>query len=188
MLTRLRDMRIRQQLKKEISADSKDWENIYLGSGGAERNFDRLSRKSRTGKVAGQASVGNCRSREQRSAGRAFRFDRRRSRPDRRDLFHDERRRHARRDEVAVRQLLHRQRRARDGWSAFRRPKSHPRGWGSYPRILGRYVRDEKLMSLETAIHKMTGMPATKVGLKQTRIAARRIVCRHHDLRSEDRD
>src|SRR6185295_13423310 len=35
MLSRLRDMRIRQQLKKEIPADSKDWENIYLGSGGA---------------------------------------------------------------------------------------------------------------------------------------------------------
>ena len=44
--------------------------------------------------------------------------------------------------------------------------KSHPRGWGSYPRILGRYVRDEKLLSLETAIHKMTGAPAARVGLK----------------------
>jgi len=43
---------------------------------------------------------------------------------------------------------------------------SHPRGWGSYPRILGRYVRDEKLLSLEAAIHKMTGGPATRVGLK----------------------
>jgi len=35
MLSRLRDQRIRQQLKKEIVTDSKDWENIYLGSGGA---------------------------------------------------------------------------------------------------------------------------------------------------------
>jgi len=35
MIARLKDMRIRQQLKKEISADPKDWENIYLGSGGA---------------------------------------------------------------------------------------------------------------------------------------------------------
>jgi hypothetical protein len=45
--------------------------------------------------------------------------------------------------------------------------KSHPRGWGTYPRILGRYVRDEKLMPLEFAIHKMTGLPASNVGLKQ---------------------
>jgi N-acyl-D-amino-acid deacylase len=44
--------------------------------------------------------------------------------------------------------------------------KSHPRGWGSYPRILGHYVRNEKLLSLEKAIHKMTGKPAARVGLR----------------------
>jgi N-acyl-D-aspartate/D-glutamate deacylase len=44
--------------------------------------------------------------------------------------------------------------------------KSHPRGWGTYPRILGKYVRDEKLMALEFAIRKMTGLPASNVGLK----------------------
>jgi N-acyl-D-amino-acid deacylase len=44
--------------------------------------------------------------------------------------------------------------------------KSHPRGWGSYPRILGRYVRDEHLLSLEAAIQKMTGAPAARVGLR----------------------
>ena len=35
MLKRLSDMRIRQHLKEEITTDVKDWENIYLGSGGA---------------------------------------------------------------------------------------------------------------------------------------------------------
>jgi N-acyl-D-aspartate/D-glutamate deacylase len=45
--------------------------------------------------------------------------------------------------------------------------KSHPRGWGTYPRILGRYVRDQRLMPLEFAVHKMTGLPAANVGLKQ---------------------
>jgi len=45
--------------------------------------------------------------------------------------------------------------------------KSHPRGWGSYPRILGKYVRDEHLLPLELAIRKMTGLPAENVGLKQ---------------------
>jgi N-acyl-D-aspartate/D-glutamate deacylase len=44
--------------------------------------------------------------------------------------------------------------------------KSHPRGWGTYPRILGRYVRDEKILSLESAIQKMTGGPAARVGLR----------------------
>jgi N-acyl-D-aspartate/D-glutamate deacylase len=44
--------------------------------------------------------------------------------------------------------------------------KSHPRGWGSYPRILGRYVRGERLLLLEAAIHKMTAAPAARVGLR----------------------
>ena len=47
------------------------------------------------------------------------------------------------------------------------RAKSHPRGWGSYPRILGRYVRDEHQLTLEQAINKMTGMPAKRVGLRE---------------------
>jgi dihydroorotase/N-acyl-D-amino-acid deacylase len=42
--------------------------------------------------------------------------------------------------------------------------KSHPRGWGSFPRILGKYVRDERLLTLEEAIRKMTSRPATRVG------------------------
>jgi len=40
----------------------------------------------------------------------------------------------------------------------------HPRGRGSYPRVLGRYVREQGLMSLEAAIHKMTGLPAMHMG------------------------
>jgi dihydroorotase/N-acyl-D-amino-acid deacylase len=43
--------------------------------------------------------------------------------------------------------------------------KSHPRGWGSFPRILGKFVRDEHLLTTEDAIRKMTSRPATRVGL-----------------------
>src|SRR5215510_14289554 len=43
--------------------------------------------------------------------------------------------------------------------------KSHPRAWGSFPRILGRYVRDENLLSLEEAIRKMTSKAAARVHL-----------------------
>lgn len=41
----------------------------------------------------------------------------------------------------------------------------HPRAYGTFPRVLGRYVRDRKVLSLETAIHKMTGMSAARLGL-----------------------
>jgi len=44
--------------------------------------------------------------------------------------------------------------------------KPHPRFYGTYPRILGRYVRDEGLLRLEEAIRKMTSFPAQRFGLK----------------------
>ena len=43
--------------------------------------------------------------------------------------------------------------------------KSHPRAWGSFPRILGHYVRDEQLVPLEEAVRKMTSKAATRVHL-----------------------
>jgi N-acyl-D-aspartate/D-glutamate deacylase len=42
----------------------------------------------------------------------------------------------------------------------------HPRGFGSFTRILGKYVREDKIMSLETAIYKMTGQTANYLGIK----------------------
>ena len=43
---------------------------------------------------------------------------------------------------------------------------AHPRGAGSFPRVLGHYVREEKALSLALAIHKMTGLPAQQLRLK----------------------
>ena len=43
--------------------------------------------------------------------------------------------------------------------------KPHPRFYGTFPRILGRYVREEGLLPIETAIHKMTGASAAALGL-----------------------
>lgn len=50
--------------------------------------------------------------------------------------------------------------------STFVGTKPSPRTYGSYPRILGQFVRDEALFSLETAIAKMTSMPADRLGLR----------------------
>jgi N-acyl-D-amino-acid deacylase len=41
----------------------------------------------------------------------------------------------------------------------------HPRLWGAFPRVLGHYARDVGLFSLETAVHKMTGLTARTFGL-----------------------
>lgn len=53
--------------------------------------------------------------------------------------------------------------RAEDG--PLSESKSHPRAWGSFPRVLGKYVRDEKLMSLEEAVRRFTSRPAARVGI-----------------------
>jgi N-acyl-D-amino-acid deacylase len=46
-------------------------------------------------------------------------------------------------------------------------PRPHPRLWGTFPRVLGRYSRDAKLLTLPEAIHKMTQMPAQRFGIAE---------------------
>jgi N-acyl-D-amino-acid deacylase len=43
----------------------------------------------------------------------------------------------------------------------------HPRSFGTFPRVLGKYVREKKLLSWEEAVNKMTGKPAEKYGLEK---------------------
>jgi len=51
--------------------------------------------------------------------------------------------------------------------STFLGDKPAPRTYGSFPRILGQFVRDEGLLSLEAAVHRMTGAPAARLGLRE---------------------
>ncbi|MBO9706637.1 MAG: D-aminoacylase [Caulobacter sp.] len=51
-----------------------------------------------------------------------------------------------------------------DGLPHDKRP--HPRLWGAFPRVLGHYARDQKLLSLEAAVRKMTSLAADTFGLK----------------------
>jgi N-acyl-D-amino-acid deacylase len=44
--------------------------------------------------------------------------------------------------------------------------RSHPRAWGTFARILGKYVREEQILSLEEAVRKMTSRSAARVGLQ----------------------
>jgi N-acyl-D-aspartate/D-glutamate deacylase len=46
-------------------------------------------------------------------------------------------------------------------------PFPHPRLWGAFPRVLGHFSRDLGLFALHTAVHKMTGLTATRFGLHQ---------------------
>lgn len=166
MLSRLRDPAIRQQLKKEISAEQQEWENIYLGSGGpagvlissvVNRELESLQGK-RVSEIAQQQkkdpldTVFDLLLADQGQTGAIYFMM---SEADMRTAM----------QAPFVSFCTDSGARATDGPLAG--SKSHPRGWGTYPRILGRYVREEKLLSLETAIHKMTGAPAARVGLRE---------------------
>jgi N-acyl-D-amino-acid deacylase len=44
---------------------------------------------------------------------------------------------------------------------------THPRGFGTYPRFLGHYVREQQVVSLEEGVRKITALPAEQVGLTE---------------------
>ncbi|HEY3041449.1 MAG TPA: D-aminoacylase [Pyrinomonadaceae bacterium] len=164
MLARLRDARIRQQLKQEITTDSKEWENIYLGSGGApgvligsviNRELEAMQGKRLSQIAAEQGkdpldALFDLVLADHGQTGAIYFM-----------MSEDDMRAAMRAPFVSF--CTDSGARANDGPLAG--AKSHPRGWGSYPRILGRYVRDQRLLTLAQAIHKMTGLPAARVGL-----------------------
>ncbi len=49
----------------------------------------------------------------------------------------------------------------------FLKSSAHPRAYGSFARLLGRYVRDEQLIPLEAAIHRLTGFAAQRLGIRR---------------------
>ena len=166
MIARLKDPATRERLKKEISTDSKDWENIYLGSGGpggiligavTNRELESWQGK-RLAEIAAAQNKDPLDAlldfiiADHGQTGAIF-------------FMMQESDMQAALKSPFVSICTDSGARAKDGPLAG--SKSHPRGWGSYPRILGRYVRDEKLLPLELAIHKMTGLPAANVGLRQ---------------------
>jgi dihydroorotase/N-acyl-D-amino-acid deacylase len=166
MVARLKDAETRKRLKWEISNDAKDWENIYLGSGGpggiligsvVNRELEQWQGK-RLSEIASAQNKDPLDAlfdfiiADHGQTGAIFFM-----------MSEDDMKAALKSPFVSI--CTDSGARATDGPLAG--SKSHPRGWGTYPRILGRYVRDEKLMPLEFAIHKMTGLPASNVGLKE---------------------
>jgi N-acyl-D-amino-acid deacylase len=164
MLARLRDPSIRERLKQEITTDSKDWENIYLGSGGAAGVLIGSVVNPELESVQGKRLSQIAEEQQKQPLDALFDLiiaDHGQTGAIYFMMSEEDMRAAMRAPFVSF--CTDSGARANDGPLAG--AKSHPRGWGSYPRILGRYVRDEQLLSLEEAIHKMTGLPAARVGL-----------------------
>ena len=161
---RLSDPETRKKIADAIRTPSTDWENLYLAAGSPERvllvEFKSEALKPLTGQTL--AEVANARGEdpvhtimnlvlEDRSRVGTVYFM----------MSEDNLRKQIRLPWVAF---------GSDAASMAPEPpftlsSAHPRAYGNFARLLGRYVRDEKLISLGDAIRRLTGLPATNLEL-----------------------
>ncbi|HSQ20392.1 MAG TPA: amidohydrolase family protein, partial [Blastocatellia bacterium] len=168
-IERLKDPATREKLKREMRAPSNNWENFYLGAGGGEGIL--------ISSVLNRALAGYEGKRLNEVARMMGKSD---GTPDEIDALFDLL--IADNGQTSMIVFLMSE---DDVKLALRQPwvsvgvdhgavalsgplaegKAHPRGYGAFPRILGRYVRDEQVLSLEEAIRKMTSLAANRVHL-----------------------
>jgi len=164
LLKRLADPEIRNRVKADMDRAPDDWENQWLGAGGAEGVMIAIvlaeSLKPLEGKTIAQIAI------EQKKDPRDVVID----------VVIEDRANTgciiSIMDEADVRVALAHPlvsfgtdapAAAVDG--IYAKEGGHPRGWGSTARILGHYVREEKVLRLEEAIRKMTSFAAEAAGL-----------------------
>jgi len=165
LLKRLAEPATRSRVKADMVKETKEWENQWLGSGGAEGVWVAEVLNPKLKKYEGQtiAAIAKAESKDPRDVVIDIVL------ADRANAYCII----AIMDEKDVRTALQSplvsfgtdsQAKATDG--PFGAETSHPRGWGSATRILGHYVRDEKVLRLEEAVRKMTSFGAEAAGLK----------------------
>lgn len=164
-IERLKDPETREQIIEEIKTPSDEWENFYLMAGGGEGiilvglRSDEL--KKYVGMTLSEIAAERGDDDEVRTAV---------------DLTIEDNNRIG-----AIYYLMSEanvQRQIQLPWMSFGSDggtfaaegdilnrQMHPRAWGNFARLLGKYVREEKLISLEEAIYRLTGLPATNLKL-----------------------
>jgi N-acyl-D-amino-acid deacylase len=164
LFKRLRDPTTREKIKAEVQVDSYKWENLYLAAGSPEKillvGFKSEKLKPLTGKTL--AEVSKMRGKDPIDTAM--------------DLIAEDESRigtvYYLMSEENVKKEL------RKAWisfgsdeasqapaSPFTKSNPHPRAYGNFARVLGKYVRDEKVLSMTDAIHRLSGLPATNLGL-----------------------
>jgi dihydroorotase/N-acyl-D-amino-acid deacylase len=164
MVTRLEDPATRAKIKAEILQPTSKWENQYLGSGGAAgilvSSVGRAELKKYQGRTLDDIATAERRDpldvlfdiiAKDDTTGSGIMFF----------MSEDDMR-------LALRHPLVMLGTDSGGMATDSPPPTagvHPRAWGSAARILGKYVREEKLLSLEEAVRKMTSLPAQRMRL-----------------------
>jgi len=165
LLERLKDPSVRARIKKEMATERADWENLYLGSGGASgvlvSGIVNKDLKQYDGKTI--AEIARVQKKEPLDA--LF------------DLVLADNAQTGALYFIASENDL--QYGLKQPWVSIGldagelsldgplfEPQSHPRAFGSMPRFLGHYVRDERLLPLEQAIRRITTLPAQRERLR----------------------
>ena len=166
MLSRLKDPAQRERIKKEMEDPSvTTWENQWNGSGGGDGILliSVLNKDLKKYEGMNLAEIGRQLGKDPRDALMDLVIaDRAESACVLSIMSEDDVRAALKHPLVAI--CTDSGAKAEDGPLAESR--SHPRAWGTFPRILGKYVRDEKLLTLEEAIRKMTSLAASLVGIR----------------------
>jgi N-acyl-D-amino-acid deacylase len=161
---RLQDPALRRRVEREMREPPDGWENLYHAAGSAEKlllvGFRTDSLKYLTGKTLAEAAAMRGRSPEETAMDLVVRDN------SRVEVVY------FLMSEENVRKQIQR------SWMSFGsdaasvaaegvflRYQPHPRTYGNVARLLGRYVREEKLLSLHEAMRRLTGLPATNLGL-----------------------
>ncbi len=164
LFQRLRDPATRQRLAAEMRTPSDKWENLYHAAGSGERvllvGFKSEKLKPLTGKTL--AEVARLRGQDEFETIM--------------DLVLEDQSRVGTVYFMMSEENIKRQIKlpwvsfGSDGGSmategVFLQSSTHPRAYGNFARLLGKYVREEKVISLEEAIRRLTGLPATNLEL-----------------------
>jgi N-acyl-D-amino-acid deacylase len=164
LFKRLRDPSTRKKIAAEVSKDSDQWENLYIGAGSPERillsGFKSETLKPLTGKSL--AEVARMRGTDPITAIM--------------DLIAEDKSRidsiYFLMSEENLRKELTKPwisfgsdeaSQAPEG--LFLKSNPHPRAYGNFARLLGKYVREERVIPLSDAIRRLSGLPATNLGL-----------------------
>ena len=164
LFKRLRDPATREKIKAEVKIDSDKWENLYLGAGSPDKillaafKSDKL--KSLTGKTL--AEVAKMRGKDPIDTAM--------------DLVAEDESRigtiyYVMSEENVKKELAKpwisfgsdEASQAPEG--PFLKSNPHPRAYGNFARVLGKYVRDEKVITLPEAIRRLSALPASNLGL-----------------------
>jgi N-acyl-D-amino-acid deacylase len=163
---RLHDPVIRKQMAKAMNTDASDWENLYIGSGGAEHvlllSFKQDSLKKFTGKTLAEAAKIRGKSPEETAMDLIIQDS---TRVGVAYFMMNE-------DNVKKQVVLPWVSFGSDEASytnegVFLKSNAHPRAYGNFARVLGKYSRDEKLMPLKAAIKKLANLPSKHLKLQK---------------------